>query len=359
MGGGMFDGIKHKQSPSMESSSDYNSSLSCSDSTIENISSVEPCILWVCILRNGTLLVKATAENKGPEVIGLVRSLLQRKVTTGWDTISDTTAAGPLAKYRGGYKGLQFHLLEEDATAAAATATAAAAGGSNNNEILVWTFACVYDSRLVRKEMAQAFVEQKLMFMTEGMRQVDKTWRNGSHLACQEEFGPILRQRLDEMSYQSGVSSVDDGLTLSNEAVQNNIAILKRYQETRNKSNHKVDNCESQDSGDKSGQSSPSSGIERERKRPLLFERWKERKSPSRPKPDDTPQGTSAPLEHVYIPTKDLLTKKHSSGPLRFFGGIFAATCIVAGAAILISHQLRSRPDIVSSFLSFSPISQS
>ena len=171
-------------------------------------SSASP-IQWACILRNETLLVDAATvfESGGiDEVTEVARNLLNKGTSPGWEFYTPNFLR---RKSFSGSKGLKFHVYEE----------------GNNSELLIWTFACVYDSRRLGCDKAKAFIEQKLVGITQVFREVDLTWRLGGYQACQQVFRPILQQRIDEMGY-SGVSLVDDNLELSKEIIGSNKQLL-------------------------------------------------------------------------------------------------------------------------------------
>ena len=323
---GILQHYPRDHNSSTDPAADDDHSLSYSESTMEDNeeevveedyyssshSSIEPSMIWACILRNGTLLAKATAEDKGPAVVGLARSLLRRKVTTGWDTCvssSSPTNGSLMSTLRGGYKGLKFHVLEEE----------------HDNKILVWTFACVYDSRFLQKEMAQAFVEQKLVAMTEGFRQMDDTWKFGGHLACQEVFGPILRQRLDEMSYRSDVASVDDGLVLSQETINNNVAILKRRQERIRKIKKKLEKMDKLEELDRSGHASATVPKRSAQTNTFLFSGWKDKITHSRNQSVDTTvditEGESSEEGDTHREKEPVITPSNLKTTGKFKGG--------------------------------------
>jgi hypothetical protein len=96
----------------------------------------------------------------------------------------------------------------------------------------------VYDSRRLQKQVAKTFIEQKMVVLTEIIRQDDSSWRLGGHQACQNVFGPILQQRIDEMGYLD-VSPLGDGdLEISDEIIRKNIVLLQ------NSENHKKQNVQ-------------------------------------------------------------------------------------------------------------------
>mmetsp|Transcript_6020 Transcript_6020/g.8872 ORF Transcript_6020/g.8872 Transcript_6020/m.8872 type:complete len:249 (+) Transcript_6020:99-845(+) len=159
-------------------------------------------ILWSCISRDNTILVEAGEDDGHGSVIDLSQKLLNKKSTPGWEFCNSR---------RSGLKGIKFHLYDDidyDETK-----------GDNENNIssnnnlnkrrkkLVWIFACIYEKSLEIIQ-AKSFLE-KLVFLTEPMRNDSYIWRQGITLAAQPSFAPTLFQRMEQVSWQGRLSMVN------------------------------------------------------------------------------------------------------------------------------------------------------
>ena len=159
-------------------------------------------IQWACVARDETLLAVAGDELQD-EVLSTARTLLNKKSTIGWDSYQQG--------WRVGCKGLKFHVYQEGA----------------GEELLVWTFACVYDSARSSKRQAQSFLE-KIVVISEMWREADDSWKKGRHLACQHLFGPVLQQRMQEFSYLGDMAVADNEIGISREVVATNRNLINR-----------------------------------------------------------------------------------------------------------------------------------
>jgi hypothetical protein len=168
----------------------------CSDA------SVNAHIQWACVARDETLLA-VVGDELPDEILSTARNLLNKKPTIGWDSYQQG--------WRAGCKGLKFHVYQEGA----------------GEELLVWTFACVYDSARSSKREAQSFLE-KIVVISEMWREADDSWKEGRHLACQHLFGPVLQQRMQEFSYLGGMAVADNELGISREVVFTNRNLINR-----------------------------------------------------------------------------------------------------------------------------------
>jgi hypothetical protein len=171
------------------------------DSACSDIS-VNTHIQWACVARDETLLVVVGDELLN-EVLSTARNLLNKKATVGWDSYQQS--------WRGGLKGLKFHVYQE----------------GSGEELIVWTFACVYDSARNSRRQAQSFLE-KIVVISEMWREADDSWKKGRHLACQHLFGPVLQQRMQEFSYLGDIAVADNGLNISRDVVTTNRNLINR-----------------------------------------------------------------------------------------------------------------------------------
>lgn len=98
------------------------------------------------------------------------------------------------------------------------------ADSSKDSNVLVWTFACLYDGNAVTQSQACAFVE-KIMIISEDFRQ-QPTWKIGDRLACQKTFGPILQAQIEQFVSMGKDAFHDASLNYSSEIVAKNIELL-------------------------------------------------------------------------------------------------------------------------------------
>lgn len=139
-------------------------------------------LVWACVIRNETVLAGAPGDENDvpPEARDTARELLSRKPVVGWDFCGSYV-------WRACYRGVKFHVYED-----------------NEDELRIWTFACIYDSKYMTKRGAQLFIEQNMVAMTQVVRDVNDSWKYGGFHACQEEFAPILLQRMQEVNTKGG-----------------------------------------------------------------------------------------------------------------------------------------------------------
>jgi hypothetical protein len=170
-------------------------------SVCSDVSGVNTHIQWACVARDETLLA-VVGDELPDEVLSTARNLLNKKPTIGWDSYQQG--------WRVGCKGLKFHVYQEGA----------------GEELLVWTFACVFDSARSSKREAQSFLE-KIVVISEMWREADDSWKEGRHLACQHLFGPVLQQRMQEFSYLGDMAVADES-GISREVVATNRNLINR-----------------------------------------------------------------------------------------------------------------------------------
>lgn len=165
--------------------------------------SVNTHIQWACVARDETLLA-VVGDELPDEVLSTARNLLNKKPTVGWDSYQQG--------WRVGCKGLKFHVYQE----------------GPDEELMVWTFACVYDSARSSKRQAQSFLE-KIVVISEMWREADDSWKEGRHLACQHLFGPVLQQRMQEFSYLGDMAEIG----ISKEVIATNCNLINRKNRNR------------------------------------------------------------------------------------------------------------------------------
>lgn len=159
-------------------------------------------IPWACVVRDETVLAIAGAD--APEtVMSTARLLLNKEPAIGWDYFQQN--------WRGGFKGLRFHVYQKGL----------------NQELIVWIFACVYDTARIQKQQAKSFLE-KVVGITELWREHDADWKSGRDMACQELFGPVLQQRMQEVTYMGHSAVLDESFGLSSQIIATNRKLIKQ-----------------------------------------------------------------------------------------------------------------------------------
>lgn len=147
-------------------------------------------ILWSCLSRNN-IIVAAAHTLHDPRVQHVSQELLRKKPTPGWEFYNNKTFGARL-------KGLKFHIYEhvEDSEFAEAT------------EFRIWVVGAVYDPALVETQQAKSFIE-KIVGISEVFREHDQKWQTGPQYCAQNSFGPILAQRMQEVTYLGKVAMVE------------------------------------------------------------------------------------------------------------------------------------------------------
>jgi hypothetical protein len=166
---------------------------------------------------------------------GAVRALLDKEPSLGWDTstssstsfffsnastLSTTAKDGKNSVHNHGnppeerqFKGLRLPLYEVSDKEA-----------DDGRGVRIWTFCCAYNPVVVSKRRAQAFLE-KVAMITEFFRESNQ-WRTGAEGSCQDEFGQILQQRMEETADPSRLAVDDESLEYSAQIVKTNRVVL-------------------------------------------------------------------------------------------------------------------------------------
>jgi hypothetical protein len=208
--------------------------------------------VWACIARDGIVLVESCPRREELPWDGAreaTRSLLARDPTLGWDVSSSSMSPAlgggnqqnvlvgrgngnkkdddggeherdeePFEEHRT-FRGLRFPVYEVNEERA--------------DRVRVWTFSCAYNPGAVTKRRAQAFLE-KVVAITEYFRETPE-WKHGEQdHSCQDGFGQILQQRMEEMADPKLSAVIDETLDLSAQIVKLNRAVLNsvRLQES-------------------------------------------------------------------------------------------------------------------------------
>jgi hypothetical protein len=197
-------------------------------------------IVWACVARDSIVLAESCPrkdELEPEEARAALKILLAKEPSLGWDSASSPSvltaptasssfsSSSALSAARDNstvsglpeYKGLRFPVYEVDEEKA--------------DRVRVWTYSCVYNPVVVTKRRAQAFLE-KMVMITEFFREsVD--WRKGGDHSCQDEFGQIIQQRMEEMA-DPKLAVADEALELSSQIVNTNRVVMNavRLRET-------------------------------------------------------------------------------------------------------------------------------
>jgi len=167
-------------------------------------------IVWSAITRNDIILVEAGEDDGTEKVIGLAQKMMKQKPTPGWEF-----------KRTKGLRGIKFHVYDHADDRL---------DGSGNSSRILWIFACIADSSL-EEDQQKSFLE-KLVYLTEPLRNDDYLWREGDLLACQATFGPLLQQRMEQVGYQGKLAMVNQNLNTTKEIMARNINMLLERGET-------------------------------------------------------------------------------------------------------------------------------
>ncbi|KAL3939059.1 MAG: hypothetical protein SGBAC_006142 [Bacillariaceae sp.] len=151
------------------------------------------------------------AEAQGvqdPKVQHVSQELLRKKPTPGWEFYNNKSFSARL-------KGLKFHIYEhiEDAQFEDAT------------DFRIWVVAAVYDPAFVETQQAKSFIE-KIVGISEVFREHDRTWQTGPQYCAQPSFGPILAQRMQEVTYLGKVAMVEKEIDSLKQIMARNIDMI-------------------------------------------------------------------------------------------------------------------------------------
>jgi hypothetical protein len=177
-------------------------------------------ILWSCIGRNEVILAEAGTEAFGGAVAATAQGLLRKKATAGWEYHSHgvnnpfarSSSKPPQQQPAPRLKGVKFHLLDPV------------------DHTITWVFCAVYNPQAVALLPVQSFLE-KIMGLTEFFREDDRAWRQGSTLAAQASFAPILLQRMEEVTYLGKMAMLSTQLEATTQIMANNIDHLLEREE--------------------------------------------------------------------------------------------------------------------------------
>lgn len=176
-------------------------------------SSPRPTILWAAVSRGNTVLAEANVEDYhwDDSLCQCSTLLLKKAATPGWEfvTLNCTHIRRPIdCPQYPKLKGIKFHVYEHDAT-----------------ELIIWSVAAVYDPNAVDTAHVQSFIE-KIVTITDVLRESDPLWKTGSTLAAQNTFAPILRQRMSEVVYLGKICELNEQLDSLRLIMARNIELI-------------------------------------------------------------------------------------------------------------------------------------
>ena len=162
-------------------------------------------IAWSCVARDGIILAEAGSDDEKGSVIRTAKKISSMKSTCGWEKTTRSLQNAP-------YRGVKFHLHEAD---------------DDNNKTLVWSFCCVYNSKSMSADCANAFLS-KVVGITEPLRCLP-LWREGAALSAQPSFAPSLLQLMESAERDYEVSCLKQRVEETKAIMQRNIeAVLER-----------------------------------------------------------------------------------------------------------------------------------
>jgi malate synthase len=161
-----------------------------------------PSLLWSCISRNDVILAEAGADAGKDEaaVVLTAQQLIKKKPTPGWEFHSHWGKK---------LKAMKFHVYDN----------------TSDGDFFVWSFSCVYSSERIDAKQVQAFVE-KIVGISEMFREHDDTWKYGYTLAAQDTFAPILKQRMEEVTYMGKMAMVNEQVDELSSIMSRNIEMI-------------------------------------------------------------------------------------------------------------------------------------
>jgi hypothetical protein len=191
-------------------------------------------LLWSGIVRNDVILVSEGDETNGSVEL-TAQELLNKPATPGFEfhtqqssatdggsnfptlaslvsrdrTVAETSKTERL-------RGVKFHVYEHDE--------------GTEGGMISWIFAVVYRNNTVTRRQVQSWLE-KIVVITESFRDLDHVWRYGGNLAAQLQFAPILRQRMEEVTYYGKIALLEEQLETTKLMMERNIEVLLEREE--------------------------------------------------------------------------------------------------------------------------------
>lgn len=254
---------------SAKGASDNNSSSSTSIALQQQQQQQEqPKILWSCVARDDTILAEAAVQ--GHPSLALVartaQELLAKKATPGFEYHTSGSGVGNRLQQRLSthsmslkrstsdnntdqqqqqparrFKGIKFHVFEhvsssddeddEDVSEKDYPEWQKPDKDDDDDEggaqLRVWVFAAVYDPLRATVKEVQSFLE-KVVTLTENFREYcdDESWTTAGTLGLQPTFAPILKQRMEEVTYLGNMALLDQTVQACQLQMENNIDLI-------------------------------------------------------------------------------------------------------------------------------------
>jgi hypothetical protein len=217
-------------------------------------------IPWSCILRNGVVLVEASAAVISPAVGYLAREVVQRTPQSQWDDFRKHVTRGVRT---GGLRGLVLHVFTKDPPVDTSHTTSTHNSNHTHGKgpqkqqqqqrrsslppLRIFTYACVYYSTRLRLRDVQLFLEE-VVACSEVLREEDASWTAGTEYACQESFYPTLLRRMKEFSFLGRRAATDRTLQYAQEIIESNQILLGEKVVTTTTANN-ISPCHNEDEG--------------------------------------------------------------------------------------------------------------
>ena len=164
-------------------------------------------ILWSAVCRDNIILAEAGEDHYEGGVIKLAQKLLKKKPTAGWEF---------QRSHRDGLKGIKFHVYDHS--------------GEGGLSKTIWSFAAVAESSLEEVQL-KSFLE-KLVYVTEPLREENQEWRTGDTLSAQESFAPVLLHLMEEVTRRGKLAMVNEKIDSVKEIMSDNIDKMLERGET-------------------------------------------------------------------------------------------------------------------------------
>eukprot|EP00339_Tiarina_fusa_P010441 CAMPEP_0117028490 /NCGR_PEP_ID=MMETSP0472-20121206/20708_1 /TAXON_ID=693140 ORGANISM="Tiarina fusus, Strain LIS" /NCGR_SAMPLE_ID=MMETSP0472 /ASSEMBLY_ACC=CAM_ASM_000603 /LENGTH=252 /DNA_ID=CAMNT_0004735987 /DNA_START=33 /DNA_END=791 /DNA_ORIENTATION=- len=167
----------------------------------------KPCILWSFVARDDVILAEASIEEDKYDnfVAETAKQLCRKKPTPGWEFTSMMPRRGCPMKL----KGMKFHIYDH----------------TTEGDFHIWAMGCVYDANTVDTQQVQSFIE-KVVGISEMFREHNIDWKYGGGLAAQDQFSPILLQRMQEVAYLGKYAMVNSELNNLRDIMARNIEMI-------------------------------------------------------------------------------------------------------------------------------------
>lgn len=222
------------------------SDVSSSDSStlpagfLELDDDLPPKILWSCVSRNNVILAEASevGPNEKEAVTQTAKELLDRKPTPGFEyhtqsrltnllknrwgkqfraKLTETSSSSPRP-----LKGIKFHVYEHISSG---DADVVPWDQEDAPHLRIWIFAAVFDAEHTTRQEVQSFIE-KMVTITEALRDDDYTWQTAGTLGLQDTFAPVLQQRMEEVTYLGKVAMLQEKVHACQEQMEENIQLI-------------------------------------------------------------------------------------------------------------------------------------